>query len=362
MKFVRIVGFSMTASFVCLLHATAEPYFPPATGTWKTVLAKEAGFDAKKIEKVLDYAEEMMSSSVVVLYQGRIVAERHVHPEKDSASATPRYRRMVVDTTKDGHNVEDVASVQKSVISFLAGVAIGKGRLELEDPASKYLGEGWCNATREQETAITVRHLMSMSSGLNDALEYQVSAGTMWRYNTGAYSKTIPVLEKALGMSIDDLTRKYITGPIGMADSSWEPRPWAIRNDAANKIGFATSARDLARIGILMLADGTWDGKDILQSPGYLKESISSSQDMNPAYGLLWWLNGKASYLRAANPSRTAGSMVPTAPDDMVSANGALSRHLFIVPSMDLVVTRLGNNPGRGFVPEFWRLLMAARN
>ena len=51
----------------------------------------------------------------------------------------------------------------------------------------------------------------------------------------------------------------------------------------------------------------------------------------------------------------------PTAPADMVSANGALTRRVYVVPSLDLVVTRIGDQPERGFDRQFWELLMAAR-
>ena len=53
--------------------------------------------------------------------------------------------------------------------------------------------------------------------------------------------------------------------------------------------------------------------------------------------------------------------MIPSAPADLVAALGALGRTCYVVPSLDLVVTRLGDQPSRDFGEQFWRLLMAAR-
>ena len=74
------------------------------------------------------------------------------------------------------------------------------------------------------------------------------------------------------------------------------------------------------------MSGGKWNDKDLLDNPSHLDEALSSSQEMNPAYGLLWWLNGKSSFRRGAAVRSFEGSMVPTAPDDMVAAQGALGR------------------------------------
>jgi len=313
------------------------------------------------LRAALDYARSENSSGVVILYQGRIVVDENWTVEKGSAESSRRYERMLQGTTADGHAIEDVASVQKSIISYLAGIAIGQGKLDMTKPVSAYLGEGWSKAPVEKENAITVRHIMTMTSGLNDALRYLAPAGSKWRYNTGAYSQMLLILQKAFGEDIESISWKYLVDPIGMGDTEWTPRPWAARMDAANKLGFATTTRDLARFGLLIQAGGVWNGTDLLQSPGYLQRALSSSQNMNPAYGLLWWLNsGKGYRLPTGLPKK--GSMIVSAPADLVGAMGALGRKVYVVPSLGLVVTRLGNSPDRSFDSEFWKRLMAARN
>ncbi len=331
-----------------------EHYFPPLDegGTWERTSAEEAGLDAAAIDAAMTFAREAGSSGVVVLHDGRIVAEAHW----EVGEPTARYGRMATGQTGGGQSVEDVASVQKSVVSFLVGVAEGKGLLELDAPVSRYLGEGWSAAPPDKEQAVTVEHLLAMTSGLAIDGSYEVPPGERWQYNTRVYSRMLGVLEASTGLSTDEYTRQWLTEPTGMSDSSWTPRPW-VANEDANAVGFSTTARDLARFGLMLQRAGRWEGDDLLGNVGYIGRSTSPSQTLNEAYGYLWWLNGQASGLRA-NGQEFAGGFIPTAPDDLYAALGALGRMLYIVPSRKLVVTRLGDAPGADFNPEFWRLLL----
>ena len=83
---------------------------------------------------------------------------------------------------------------------------------------------------------------------------------------------------------------------------------------------------------------------------------------MNPSYGYLWWLNGKRATVRGIR--RVRGQLLQTGPSDMFMALGALGRKCYVVPSLELVVVRLGDLPEISGKPrfdqEFWRLLMLA--
>ena len=125
-----------------------------------------------------------------------------------------------------------------------------------------------------------------------------------------------------------------------------------------------TTARDLARLGLLILAGGAWRGETIVEDADYLAEMLRPSQALNPAYGLLWWVNGQASALSwALPPEKTAGPLIPSAPPDLVAAQGARDRKLYVVPSLDLVVARLGDDgstDASSFNDAFWWLLAQA--
>ena len=336
--------------------AKPSAYFPPVPGAgeWETISANDAGFDQAALDEALSYAASQRSSGMVVLYDGRILAEGYWPvPEQEGS----RYR--TAGESRRGEVVEDVASVQKSVVAFLAGVAEGKKQLSFDAPVSTYLGEGWSEATAEQEARVTVAHLMSMNSGLLTDRSFETGAGEKWRYNTNVYSRLLPVLEAASGLSVDEYTSQWLTAPTGMADSKWVPRPWIQPGQDANRIGFGTSARDLARFGLLMLRDGVWNGEDLLANPGFIERATSPSQELNPSYGYLWWLNGQGSGLQA-NGSTIPGDLIPSAPADLYAAQGALGRKCYVVPSLKLVVTRLGDQPDRDFNEQLWQRLMAA--
>lgn len=348
---------SVTAIALCYISTIAAGdglYFPGGDADWVRVSPAEAGWDAAALDAAMEFAGARQSSGVVVLLRGRILAERIW-----SVTGSAQYARRNNATAANGHAIEDVASVQKSVVAFLVGIAGRKKLVSLDAPVAQYLGAGWSKAITDQEAQITVRHHLSMSSGLNDTLEYMAPAGQRWRYNTRAYSKLIPILEKTSGKDINAITQEWLTGPVGMNDSRWVARRGG-GPDVANPVAFQTTVRDLARFGLVMLAKGSWDGMDLLQNPDYFSAMISPSQSMNQAYGYLWWLNGHAGVGESPLEAARTGTMIPSAPADLVAAQGVLGRKCYVVPSLGLVVTRLGDDPGEGFNEEFWARLMKA--
>ncbi len=348
-------------------------YFPPDEGSWEKVEAAESGWDMVKLKAALDLAGRRKSSAVVILYQGRLLAEQYWEvPAKprDEKGRLNRYFYLRHGKGTKGRIIEDVASAQKSIVSLLVGIAGQKGLLKISDPVDKHLGAGWSKAPREKEAKITLRHLVTMSSGLKIDLGYEAPAGTRWKYNTPAYSHSLQVVAAASGMSPGELTKKWLSGPLGMADSRWIDRRLkrietitGVKQKKANTLGFATTARDLARVGLLLLADGTWKGKEIVSDKAYLADSVKPSQKMNPAYGYLWWLNSSDRPV-ASNGQRRSRTLVPSAPPDLFAAQGALGRRLWVAPSLGIVATRLGDDPrssGQGdFDRLFWKTLIEA--
>ena len=337
-----------------------ELYFPPDSGEWEGIDPASAGWDPEALEAVLEYAEQQRSSGVVILLQGRILAERYW--EVETPPDVVDYSGLITGRDERGQVIEDVMSIQKSVIAFLAGVAERKGLLDIEQPASKYLGQGWSQATPEQEAQIKVRNLLSMASGLDEDLAYMGTPGELYMYNTPAYSRTVTVLERVTGMDVNAYTSQWLTSRVGMQDSGWWTRPGKVMVPWANVIGFVTTARDLARFGLLMQARGNWDGEDLLQNPDYFERMLSPSTVANPSYGFLWWLNGGDRWIMGReNTEAREGSLVPPAPDDLFAGRGALGRKVYVVPSLGLVFTRLGDQPPEGeFSNEIWKWLMKA--
>ncbi|MEE2899994.1 MAG: serine hydrolase [Gemmatimonadota bacterium] len=335
--------------------AAQNTYFPPDGDEWETVEPESVGWDAGGLSHALDLAGNLNSSGVVILHNGRIMAERYWEIE----GASLQYTRLLQGADAEGRAIEDVASAQKSVVALLIGIAQERGLLHLDDPVVQHLGSGWSSASSSEERIITVRHLLSMSSGLAANMNFRAEAGTEWLYNTPAYHRLMPMLEAITGEDRNSITNEWVTRALGMSSSSWTTRG----GDPRIAWGFSTTARDLARFGLMVLAEGRWGDQVVVGDTDYLREMLSPSQSLNPAYGYLWWLNGQAFSLRG-NGTRGVGPLISEAPADLVAMQGALTRKLYLVPSLGLVVARLGDNgnaDGVSFNQAFWQALIQAR-
>jgi CubicO group peptidase (beta-lactamase class C family) len=242
--------------------------------TWQSASPAEVDWDAAALARVLAFAREHRSTGMVMLHLGRILAEEYW--------TVPGVVRPATDAS--GRPVEDVASVQKSVVAALIGIAIERKLIDLDAPVSRYLGPGWSKASTAQEGAIAVRHLMSMTSGLDESLAYAQPPGERWFYNTPAYSTLITALARASGHAPNVYTAEWLLGRIGAVDTRWIERA----PGGPNPYGLATTARDLARFGLLMLAEGRWRETSIVPR-AFLRDVLRPSQTLNPSYGLLWW-------------------------------------------------------------------------
>ncbi|MEQ9506105.1 MAG: serine hydrolase [Hyphomonas sp.] len=324
----------------------------PAEGIY--VLPEAAGWNAAALDDFIAYIAAQNSTGLVILDHDRIIVEQYwPAPEGDAT-----FPLFVHGTSSDGALLEDVASMQKSIIALLAGIAIDKGQLDIARPVADYIGQGWTKADPEAEAAITVRHLLEMNSGLTAKLEFEAPAGTKFYYNTPAYAKLQAVLEAAAGAPVDTLTRNWLTGPLGLKDSAWRPRP-AVFGNVGNPMAFVSTPRDLSRIGQMVLDGGLAPDRTRVIPEAQLNDMFAPT-DTNPAYGRLWWLNGGAWNI-AADSVRREGAFIPAAPDDLIAGLGALNRQVFIVHSRGLVVVRTGAAPpDTDFIQQVWARLSPA--
>jgi CubicO group peptidase (beta-lactamase class C family) len=290
-------------------------YFPNADKDWEITSPESLGWDLKALESVFEYVEKSNGKSFLILKDGKIVAERYWTPD----GAT---------------HAQYIMSSGKSITAFLTGIAREQGKLKLEQPASDFLGTGWSRASNAQEKAIRIEYMLEMTSGLNGRMAYEGKPGSIWKYNTEVYQQLHPLLEKAVGSTMQEFTRKVLFEPLGM------------RNSRFRYHSFVMNARDMGRFGLMILAKGNWNGQPIMKDRAFFDAMLNSSQQLNQSYGYLWWLNGKESF-RTVGQQRQAlpGPLVPDAPKDMVCANGKGGQRIYVVPSLGLVVVRLGDNP-----------------
>jgi CubicO group peptidase (beta-lactamase class C family) len=315
----------------------------------------KAGWDTAALDDLATYVLSQRSTGFLIIRDRSLIYE---HNWPLPAAAANFAANFTHGTDAHGAIQEDVASAQKSFIAILAGVAIDKGLLDISRPVSGYIGVGWSKASPEQEKAITVRNLMEMSSGLTEPLAYEAPPGTKFFYNTPAYAIMKPILEKASGQKLDDITRLWLTEPAAMSDTLWRQRPAAMR-DVGNPTGLYTTPRDMAKLGQLVLDKGkAADGRRVISETQL--SALFQRSPTNPAYGRLWWLNGSTYTLRPAGV-RSEAALIPAAPSDLVAALGAQDRKIYIVGSEKLLVVRTGQAaPDRGFDQQVWLRLMKA--
>ena len=327
---------------------TLAAYFPPIDGaSWDTIAPAQLGYDAAALTAALDWAGTQKTTAVVVLWRGRIVAERY-------------WRGWTVG--KDSI----IASASKSVLSALIGEAARQGRVSLDSTASKYLGAGWSRSPTT-ESRITVRHLMGMMSGLDDSLKLVALPGNRFYYNNPAYYQLFSVLSAATGQPVTAASKSMLFDRIGMTSANWK------LNLDTGELGLilSCSARDMARFGLLALNRGKWNGVPILADSAWFAASWRSVPPDNGGYGMLWWLNGSSSY-RTPGPyllPSIPGALIPSAPVDLVAALGKGDKKIYVVPSLELVVVRhgeeadvAGGNPlaVSAFDEQWWQRLKLA--
>jgi CubicO group peptidase (beta-lactamase class C family) len=326
----------------------ADLTFPGAA--WATTSAADAGMDQAALDRLGAQARAAGSSCVVVTRDGEVVYDA-VWPGPTMA---PR----------------EAFSVTKSLTSILIGIAQRDGHLSVTDPVSEYVpqwkgtpsehvtiedvlsntsGREWSLATDYGAMAIRERDKTGFAIGLGQA----AGPGTVWAYNNSAIQVLSAVILAATGQSAADYAEAQVFGPLGMADST-------VRTDGAGNsltfMGLSTTCQDLARMGLMMLAQGSWgsgdDRTEVLPS-SYVEDSTGrSSSELNAAYGWLWWVNrpgmvaSPTAAVTAGDPGPSyEGQLVPGAPEDTFWALGFQGQYVAVIPEDGIVAVRLGAEP-----------------
>jgi CubicO group peptidase (beta-lactamase class C family) len=249
----------------------------------------------------------------------------------------------------------DVASAQKSMLSMLVGRAIAEGLFELDTLIDQLLGPDWTD--HGDTSSITVRQLLTMTSGLDNDLNVIASPGAAWLYSD-AFAQLFTVLARTTGRDLNDVAREWLFDPAGAQTAQFYDRPAG----RFAPIGLRATARDLAAIGNFVLDEPS-------SIASWLAESFTPSQDLNLSYGYLWWLNGQASHLLPGQvQAPTSGPLIPTAPTDLVAALGKDDQKLYVSRELNLVVARLGGKAAArsrdalsSFDSELWALILELR-
>lgn len=344
-RIILSVMFVFLASACRKEHAESELYFPPSgTTTWESVTPDELGWKTSKIDELNTFLQGSETRAFIVLKNGKIVMEEYFSTQLDGQPFI-------------ASSYWYWASAGKTLTSMLTGIAQEQGYLDINDKSSDYMGLGWTSLTPAQEARITLRHQLTMTTGLDDevtdnhcfdasCLVYKADAGTRWAYHNGPYTLLDDVISNSTGVSFSTYFNEQLRDKAGM-DGFWS---W-VDNDHV----YFSSARSAARFGLLVLNGGKWNETSVLSDNEYFAEMTSTSQSLNLSYGYLWWLNGKGSYMIPESQLVLNLDLAPSAPEDMIAAMGKNGQLINVIPSEGLVIVRMGDDPDGYLVPSAYQ-------
>ena len=326
--------------------ARAQDEYWPA-GEWRTSKAKKQGLRKNVVNALVDRIrrnEIRDLNSLLIVRNGYLVLEEYFN----------------------GSGPNDVHTLQsdsKSVTSLLVGIALQQGAVNsLHQRVLDFFPEYHkIKHLDERKAAITIEDLLTMRTGFDwsesvyagspleelnncrcDWLKFVLdwpmreAPGTRFEYNSGGVILLGGIILNATGMSVDAFAQRYLFDPLGITTAWWyQGLPVGLPHMGG---GLNLRARDMAKIGYLLLKGGLWENRQVV-SREWLDESLQHHVK-NPRtfgshavdYGYLWWLL----------PLDGAG----TAQDeqaDIYTAAGARDQWIFVIPKYDMVVVVTGN-------------------
>jgi len=305
-------------------------YFPPLSGNeWETASVEELGWNENAVQPLLDLLSEKNTKAFILLKNGRIVMENY-------------FQGTTISTNLPWN------SAGKTLTAFTIGLAQQEALIDINQATSTHLGNGWSSLTPEQENQITIKNQLTMTTGLDytvpdifctepSCLQFLNNPSAMWYYHNAPYTLLTNVLDAATPNGFTNYFNIKLRNPIGM-QGAWIQIGF-------NEVYFST-ARSMSRFGLLILNRGKWNSESLLTDATYFLQMTTTSQDLNEAYGYLWWLNGKETIRVPGSELVFNAELVPSAPNDLIAGLGLNDQKVYVVPSEGLVVIRMGNDAG----------------
>lgn len=316
--------------------------------------------EAKRFQAAADYSRSQKGVAVLVMRKGEVVFE-------DYAPGWAEKPHLL-------------ASGTKSFAGVMAACAVQDGLLSLDEKVSDTLTE-W--KADERKAAVTIRQLLSLSSGIDGGdngsvpsyqraialAEAKAAPGEKFSYGPIPFQCFGEVMRRKLAAkseSVEGYLRRRVLDPIGMKVGFW-------RKDVAGNLnrpaGAFLTAREWVKFGELVRLRGVWRGESVVAADA-LAECFRPSPG-NPAYGLTFWLLGGDASSAAVADGLSVEPKAQRAieerrrlrfqpPRDTVAAMGKGKQRCYLIPSLELVVVRLGDSVGREFSDnEFLAKLLA---
>jgi len=318
---------------------------------WRQYLAtEEIGWSSAALEEARAYAEEIGSTTVMVLKDGHVL--------------------LAWGDIDERHNI---FSIRKSLLGALYGLAVERGEIELSATLAE-LGIDDSPPLTDQERTAEVSHLLKARSGVYHPAAYETSGmekyrperdshapGTHWFYNNWDFNALATIYQQATGEDVFVAFRRELAEPLGMEDFRLEDTRFRFEEGKSVHPAylFEMSARDLGRFGELWLREGCWEGRQIL--PGeWVRASVTSySKAFDGGYGYMsWW-----TYPAHFGDEYGYGELRLY---DSFMTTGSGGQVVWVIPDLQLVLVHLHErvNDDQVGAPKYWTLLdriLAAR-
>jgi CubicO group peptidase (beta-lactamase class C family) len=353
--------------------ARLADYFPPpeSRGGWRSLLpekgepspeqkaaiAKTAGIDYDKLEEAWKHnAVAEGATGLLVIRKGHIVGEWYKNCDKNQTfniySSSKAYTSLAF-----GLVLEDSD----------AGKLPGGKKLTLD---TKVCNETWLPESLllpdPRKSDITLRYLLNMISGtgpepvppeapFETALgktekspfaKLKADPGKAFNYSNAGVAHLVLIFQHAAGRDLFPFLKERVFDPVGMEAVTWQKigGNGKIGPYSQGYSGVTTTAREHARFCLLALHKGNWAGKQLVPAAHY--DFAWTGTTIKPEYGAQWWV-----YPRHKD-----------APRDLVQTAGARNNHGYVVPSLDLVVVRVGDGQKypKDFEQDLVRKVLAA--
>lgn len=351
---------SRSLAYQYISKLPSRNYWP--TNEWVKADPEEAGMNVDGLRKMEEYAfhrdgDEQdglgyRTDSVVIIRHGNIVYEKYARDYKPD-------------------QLHVTWSVTKSVTNALVGIAVKDGLFKINDPVSRYLPEFDTPDTKD----ITVKNFLEWNSGIEWDESYGTSPvyssvlamlytpegsdmasfvahhkrihkpGQFFYYSSGDTNVLNKLLKAVMPPDeYDSYPWKRLFEPLGIKKAVWEKDPSGVFVGSSYVY---LSARDMAKFAYLYLNDGVWNGSRILPE-GWVEYSTTLSESF---FTTPWRPDviqqdrpGAQMYTNIDDPSRNIPMPYPDAPKDMVAFTGHWGQRIFIIPSLDMVVVRFGDD------------------
>jgi CubicO group peptidase (beta-lactamase class C family) len=316
------------------------------TQAWQTSTPEEQGFDSAKLAEGLTAIKQngTLLHSLTIVRHGSLFLNATFYPYNSSV-------------------YHDVASVTKSVMTTLIGIAADQGKLDLDQPMVSFFPERAIANQNSRKERITVRHLISNSSGLDctaaegektleemkdsaDWIQFILDRkviyepGSHFEYCSPGMHLLSAILQQATGMSALEYATAYLFEPLGIRDVYW---PADLQGYNHGWGDLALYSQDMARLGYLFLHEGRWERKQIvsrewIHQATQRQMETGTSEDNDYGYG--WWVARSNSEIQ------------------YYMASGRGGQRILVVPSMDMVMVTTGGGYDFGDIDGYIKAAM----